>query len=633
MSIELNPEQQKAVTHREGPLLVIAGAGSGKTRIVTNRIVHLIQTGVPAHQILAVTFTNKAAQEMRERVQELTHSPVTICTFHSLGVRILRESIHHLGYDRNFIIYDEDDATKLLKAAMETVGVSEKDHPVKGVRALISNAKNQLVAPEDLKDPEHPWLGQLLSLYQNKLKEYQALDFDDLLTMTVKLLQSVPEVLSAYQERWQYLLVDEYQDTNEAQYRLAQLLSKHTGNLFVVGDPDQSIYSWRGANIHNILYFQRDWPQATVVRLEQNYRSRDLLLQAANRLISHNKERLEKKLWSARGEGNKIKLHVAEDERLEAQFVVRHIHAQRKTVSLDEIVIFYRTNFQSRVLEDALLREQIPYVMYGGLSFYQRKEIKDLLAFLRLLYSPGDFISFMRTINIPKRGFGEATLDKMRILAERRQQPIIELAKAVVAGECSEIRLNMKQQAALKTYLETLHELKLLSAEVSLKELVRKTMLLMDYDSVLKEDKETYEDRKANTQELIAKAAEWQATAENPSLEAFLEELSLKSTLDETGERGPSVHLMTLHNGKGLEFDVAFLVGLEEELFPHINSKDRPGAIEEERRLCYVGMTRAKEQLYLTCATSRYLWGTSRWMRPSRFLSEIPAEFIEKTRF
>lgn len=633
MSKSLNPEQFTAVQHLTGPLLVLAGAGSGKTRIVTYRIAHLIEGGAAPSSILALTFTNKAAGEMKERVHKLCSADVIICTFHSLGVRILRECIDTIGINKHFIIYDEDDSMRVLKGCLEALNIKEKELSAKVFKNLISNAKNQLISPDEIPTgtsaAEH-CLAQVYRLYQEKLKEYNALDFDDLLYLTVKLFQERRDVLEYYQNKWQFLLIDEYQDTNEAQYMLARLLVEKTHNIFVVGDPDQSIYSWRGANIDNILNFQTDYPGAKVVRLEQNYRSQSNILEAANALIKNNQGRLEKNLWSALGRGEKLALYISDDERGEANFVVNEIikHKNERGCSLNDIVVFYRTNFQSRVFEDALLRKRLPYIIVGGISFYQRKEIKDILAFLRLIHSPFDFISFERTINIPKRGFGDSAIEKLKKTAEDHKLSILDACRKVLNEEIPTVKLNSKQKENLRGYLTLFHEL--ITFDGPLEELVKEVIRKSGYLDYLKEDKETYEDRKDNINELLGKAREWSLFSENSSLAAFLEELSLKSTLDETFSSDEKIHLMTIHNGKGLEFDVAFLVGMEEDLFPHANARDSFDALEEERRLCYVGMTRAKNYLYLTSAQSRYLWGSSRFMRPSRFLFEIPKEHIQK---
>lgn len=633
---KLNPQQTLAVEHMDGPLLVLAGAGSGKTRIVTARIVNLLQMGVPVHQILAVTFTNKAAGEMKERVREMTYKTPLICTFHSLGVRILRRCADHLGYGRDFTIYDEDDAHKLIKICMNEAGIKDREIQPKYFKQMISQAKNQLISPENVDDKELTSKKELLfpgiyDSYQKKLGEYNAFDFDDLLFLTVRLFRECPDVLEHYQKLWNYLLIDEYQDTNAAQYTIAQLLVEKSENIFIVGDPDQSIYSWRGADINNILSFEKDYPQAKIIRLEQNYRSRANILKAANELIRFNDNRYDKELWSDLGEGEKIVVYRAESDRDEANFVVEKIcKHERNGVAYSEVVIFYRTNAQSRVFEDALLARRIPYVIVGGISFYQRREIKDLLAFLRMVQTGADFVSFVRTINLPKRGLGLTTINKMRIEAEKRDLEIFDFCEALIeSGGClGGLKLSSKQKAGLSEYLRVLCHLRKVAKEDSLSALVMAVLRETGYLDYLREDKETFEDRRANLDELVAKAIDWEESCEGGELCNFLEELSLKTTLDEANAEKDRVSLMTVHNGKGLEFDVTFLVGMEEDLFPHANSRGNYCAVEEERRLCYVGMTRAKEFLYLTSARMRYLWQEQRVMRQSRFLSEIPEEYL-----
>ncbi len=635
-SSELNPVQVEAVNHIDGPLLVIAGAGSGKTRVVTYRIAQLIDAGVSPAQILAVTFTNKAAGEMRERIHSLLprFDHPTICTFHSLGVKILRESIQHLGYATNFLIYDEEDSNKLLRACLQSVGITKE---VKLFKGLISNEKNELHSPSDVEIGDLPQSVQkvfveVYSLYQQRLREANALDFDDLLYLTVRLFQKHPDVLAHYQEQWPYLLIDEYQDTNQAQYLLSRLIVGEKCNIFVVGDPDQSIYSWRGANIQNILNFERDYPGAKIVRLEQNYRSSTNILDAANTLIQYNHSRYEKNLWSDKGEGEKITLFVGENEREEAGFVVNeieHLHTFHQ-IPLSQMTIFYRTNFQSRIFEDFLLRRRLPYVIVGGISFYHRKEIKDLLSFLRMICSDHDFVSFERTLNLPKRGIGATTLEKIRTAAANKEISLFNFCVKLVRGEEDSVRLSAKQREGLKEYTLLIQSLRDLYTSVSLQKLVIETIRQSHYLDVLREDKETFDDRRGNVDELVAKAHEWEVMNDTNLLEPFLEELSLKGSIDEANFSDDKVNLMTIHNGKGLEYTVAFLAGMEEELFPHANSRNSFEAVEEERRLCYVGMTRAKERLYLTAAETRFLWGQHRMMRPSRFLREIPKKYIDK---
>lgn len=628
----LNPNQLVAATHLEGPLLVLAGAGSGKTRIVTQRVAHLIKMGIPPSEILAVTFTNKAAGEMQSRIAKLCQKKILACTFHSLGVRILRESMHHLERSNDFIIYDEEDSLKLLKVCIKTAGIKDEKSETKRLHNEISVAKNALRHPADISD-ENEELKKVYTLYQEALKEYNALDFDDLLFLTVQLLQEHPDVLAQYQRRFRFLLIDEYQDTNLAQYTLTRLLVATHHNIFAVGDPDQSIYSWRGANIQNILNFKSDFPGATVITLEQNYRSRNNILQAANALIENNQKRYEKRLWSNRAAGEPIELYICESDRAEAQFIVDRLlkHQRQEGISLNECVVFYRTNSQSRTIEDALLKYRVPYQIVGGLSFYQRREIKDLLAFLRLLVTDYDYLAFMRTINLPKRGLGEASLVQLKQLSEEQNLSILATCRRAVNGEIA-AKLSAKQREGVAQFIQSIDRLRMrLAAKLPLKELLSELITEMGYLSYLKEDPESYEDRRSNVAELLSKAAEWEREAEVPELQNFLEELSLKSSAEESQVQDEQVRLMTLHNGKGLEFQVVFISGMEEEIFPHINSRDTEAQIEEERRLCYVGMTRAKDHLYLTAARQRYLWGTARLMRPSRFLKEIPTEFLKAT--
>ncbi len=599
----LNPRQQEAVNHVEGPVLVLAGAGSGKTRVVTFRIAHLLDMGVPASEILAVTFTNKAAEEMRHRIHKMAGVYVLTCTFHSLCARILRESITALGYTKDFVIYDADDSEKLLKECF-----SGEKAELKTIKFEISQAKNNLTEITD-----DPITREVYKLYQEKLKAYNAVDFDDLLFLTVRLFKEHPDILESYQKRFSFILIDEYQDTNAAQYTLIKLLANHN-NVFAVGDPDQSIYSWRGANIQNILNFEKDYPGAKIIPLEQNYRSTNTILRAANALISRNIGRKEKDLWSELGNGEKIGFYICDHEKQEAEFVVKRI--KHHQIPLKECAIFYRTNFQSRVFEDALLKEGTPYTIIGGLSFYQRKEIKDILAYLRMLVGGFDFLAFARSINLPKRGIGPSSLEKIQKASEENNIDIFTAA--------SEIPLSLppKAKAGLQEYVELILRLRRMK-DLPLHELIEKLLEESRYLEYLKEDPETCAERRENLQELVSKAAE----TENVTLTSFLEELTLKGSTDVIV--GETVNLMTFHHGKGLEFKLVFLVGMEEDLFPHMNSIDSPEGLEEERRLCYVGMTRAKEYLYLTASRVRFLWGGLRRMRPSRFLSEIPAEFLQ----
>lgn len=634
----LNQEQKQAVFNVQGPLLVLAGAGSGKTRVVTSRIAHLLAAETPPHQILALTFTNKAAAEMQKRVRDLGYAEVLICTFHSLGAKILRDCADHLGYCKDFSIYDEEDSLKVIRQCMADLGVESRDIQPKYFKYKISHAKNQALCPEsldcrDLKSEKEKLFPQIYEAYQKKLLQNDAMDFDDLLFVTLRLLKECPQVLEYYQEFWRYVLIDEYQDTNATQYSIANLLVQKHRNLFVVGDPDQSIYSWRGADIQNILNFKSDYPDAQVIRLEQNYRSSENILEAANALIQNNQGRYEKTLWSSLGRGDPIRVYRASSDREEASFVVDCIDQHRREgTPLEETVIFYRTNAQSRLFEDALLARSIPYSIVGGISFYQRREIKDVLAFLKLLIAGSDRVSFERTINLPKRGFGPSSLQK--IFSFSRDYPdlsLLDYCKALLEETVEGPRLNRKQKASLAEYLAILSELKTLSQEISLSALVSETLKKTAYIDYLRQDKESFDDRKANVDELFAKAIEWEESRQEPLLADFLQELTLQTSLDEAEKE--CIYLMTLHNGKGLEFDLAFLVGMEEDLLPHANSRGDIDAVEEERRLCYVGMTRAKKHLYMTSSSSRFIWQELRRMRQSRFLREIPEKYLERYEF
>ncbi len=626
----LNPQQQQAVEHMEGPLLILAGAGSGKTRIVTHRIAHLLKMGISPSEILAVTFTNKAAEEMRRRIEGITRQSILACTFHSLCARILRASIAFLGFSTNFVIYDEDDSEKLLRTCMEMLHLKEEKGALKRYRAAISAAKNALIGPKEFAPDEGESIERDVYIaYQGKLKESDALDFDDLLFKTEQLFREFPDVLSSYQDRWRFILIDEYQDTNVAQHAVVKQLAARYHNVFAVGDPDQSIYSWRGAEIQNILNFSTDFPGAKQVLLEQNYRSRVNILEAANHLIQNNSHRYKKRLWSERGRGEPIKLYEAHSDREEATFVVSEIMRlhREKRVPLRECVIFYRTNFQSRAFEDVLLRRKIPYTIVGGVSFYQRKEIKDMLAFLRLLVNSADGVAFRRTINIPKRGIGEGALEKIGNCAEEAGRPILDVCEEI-AGGTLQVQLTSRQREGIKKYVRIIQELRAKKESVPL--LIRNVLMRTGYKEYLQEDPDTAEERWQNVEELVSKAMEWEEEMEEPSLVAFLEELSLKSSADEKAHAQDAVCLMTLHHGKGLEFTAVFMVGMEEGLFPHFHVQYAAHLLEEERRLCYVGMTRAKDYLCLSRAASRLLWGAVRNHAPSRFIAELPFALMRR---
>ncbi|MFA6501354.1 MAG: UvrD-helicase domain-containing protein [Parachlamydiales bacterium] len=627
----LNNEQQDAVDHIEGPLLVLAGAGSGKTRVVTMKIAKLIDIGVDPNQILAVTFTNKAANEMVSRVKEITSKNVIICTFHSLGAKILRESIDKIGFTNNFIIYDEEDSLKLLKECLGMLNFKEEKDTLKKIKYKISTCKNELLDIANLDNSllSNPEI-EIFRLYQNKLKSLNAVDFDDLLYLVIFLFKKNPEVLKHYQNKWKFILIDEYQDTNFTQYNLAKLLSVSHQNICVVGDPDQSIYSFRGAKYQNILNFDKDFENAKIIKLEKNYRSTSTILEAANSVIEKNTNRYEKKLYSEKKEGEKIYLFKAASEHLEASFVAEKIlkHHLKDKINLNDTAIFYRTNFQSRIFEDILISQNIPYIIYGGISFYQRKEIKDILAFLNLIISDSDFLAFSRTINIINRGFGKTTLNKLFSICEKLNLPIIKLLYEIQTNQnFNEIRLNSAQKENLSIYLNALKELRNdYNQNVPLDELITNSLSKLGYFNYLKEDPDTFEDRKKNVDELVTKAYEWQ-NEKNEKLDLFLQELTLVSSKIEKPLEN-SIKLMTLHNSKGLEFECVFIVGLEEDLLPHVNCKNSFEDLEEERRLFYVGMTRAKRYLYLTNSEYRFMWGSSKFSIPSRFIKELPKKCI-----
>lgn len=628
-NILLNSKQQEAIDHIEGPLLVLAGAGSGKTSVVTMKIAKLIQIGVDPSSILAVTFTNKAANEMSQRIQNITSKNVLASTFHSLGARILRESIHHLGYTNNFSIYDEEDASKLLDECISSLNIKEDRSFSKKLRYKISNLKNEYI---DLDNPNAFSILtktelDIFRLYQNKLKSCNSLDFDDLLFLPIKLFSTNNEILSFYQKRWSFILVDEYQDTNFVQYLLMKMLSQKHQNICVVGDPDQSIYSFRGAKYQNILNFDKDFQDAKIVKLEKNYRSTPTILNAANILIKNNKNRFEKNLFSEIPDANKITLFKAENEQLEASFVVQKIlELKKQNLELQDIAIFYRTNFQSRVFEDILLSQNIPYIIYGGISFYQRKEVKDILAFLKLIVSDSDFLAFYRTINIFSKGFGKTTMNKLFFLSEKNQVPILKLLKELLDYPKEDLKLSSTQKNNIQAYLANIYELRdLYSKNQDIEELIVQIISKMHFLEYLKQDPDSYENRKENIDEFITKAILWQEDNQK-SLPTFLQELTLSTEKNKNSDEF-SLKLMTLHNSKGLEFEAVFIVGLEEDLFPHVNSKNSNDEIEEERRLFYVGMTRAKKYLFITHSQNRFLWGSVKYSIPSRFLKELDKRY------
>jgi DNA helicase-2/ATP-dependent DNA helicase PcrA len=633
---DLNPAQKEAVLTTEGPLLVVAGAGSGKTRVLTYRVAHLIRAvGAKPNEILAITFTNRAANEMRERLERLlgdTARAIWILTFHSACGRILRREAPRLGYRTNFTIYDQADQVRLVKAIIEEEGFDPKRFVPRGIHAEISRAKNQLIGPEEYKRRVESFWNQtaadVYERYQQRLHASNAVDFDDLLFLTVQVLERFPEARERWQKAFRYVLVDEYQDTNHVQYRLLQLLAEKHRNVCAVGDPDQSIYAFRGADIRNILEFERDFGETKTVALEQNYRSTNAILRAANAVIANNRERKPKELWSELGEGEPVHVVEVEDEHAEARFVAAEIAALVEGgLSSTELAVFYRTNAQSRVLEDVLVRQGIAYQVIGGPRFYERAEIKDLIAYLQVIDNPYDAVSFVRIANRPRRGIGDASLARLQTYADAQGSSLWEATE--FAEEAGVAGKPLRALRGLRTVLESLMAGAL---ELDVPDLIEKVLDRSGYLEA-REAERTIEARGRieNLQELVGVAREWQAAAAEPNLSGFLQEISLYSDQDAMRGEESLVTLMTLHNAKGLEFRAVWLIGVEEGVFPHVRSIEEQG-IEEERRLCYVGMTRAMERLTLTHASSRTLWGNRAYNLPSRFLDELPEQGVERER-
>jgi len=632
---DLNPKQEEAVLHTEGPLLVLAGAGSGKTRVITRRIAYLIGcAGVPPWNILAVTFTNKAADEMKRRVADLLGQEgmkVWVGTFHSTCVRILRKHGASLGLRSSFVIYDEGDQLSLMRDCLRALSLSEQALNPRAVLSRISRAKNELLSPEEYalvaNDLMEERTAQLYRIYQERLEGWQALDFDDLLMQTVRLFERHPEVLAAYRDLWRYILVDEYQDTNHAQYRLIHLLAGAHGNLCVVGDDDQSIYKWRGADLNNILDFERDHPGCAVVRLEQNYRSTQQILTAAGGVVAHNADRKGKTLWTDKAAGEPIVLYRCLDEADEALFAVGIIRRQvaEEGATYDDYAVFYRTNAQSRVLEDALRQALIPHVIVGGLRFYERKEIKDLLAYLRWIINPADIVSFKRILNAPARGVGPATVAKLELLAIQDKCTIWEACQRAVREKL----LATRQRASMDGLLRLIEEARSKSDVIPLPELIAELTTASGYAEELQAERTPEaQSRLENLKELVTAAQEFVERHEE-GLQGFLDSVALISDIDQYAEGRGAVTLMTLHMAKGLEFPTVFMAGMEEGILPHAFSMTDEREVEEERRLCYVGMTRAKRRLYLTSARQRRLYGSKSFNLPSRFLDEIPPDVLE----
>ena len=635
----LNPMQKEAVLHTEGPLLILAGAGSGKTRVLTHRIAYLIEEKeVNPWNILAITFTNKAAGEMRERVDSLVGfgaENIWVSTFHSTCVRILRRYIEHLGYTTSFSIYDSDDQKTLMKQVFKTLDIDTKQYKERSVLGIISSVKDKLISPEEFllnagQDFRQKKVGEIYREYQNQLKKNNALDFDDLIVKTVELFQNDSQILDYYQERFRYIMVDEYQDTNTAQFKLISLLASKYGNLCVVGDDDQSIYRFRGADIENILSFEQTFPGARVIKLEQNYRSTQNILDAANGVIRHNRGRKEKSLWTANGTGDEILFKQFDDARDEADYIARQIRDSE--FSYQDQAVLYRTNAQSRLLEERCIFYNVPYRLVGGVNFYQRKEIKDILAYLKTVANGVDDLSVLRIINVPKRGIGATSMGRVTMFASEHGMSLYSALKEarMVPGlgkAVEKIGRFISQMECFRAMAQ--------SEEYSIQDLIEAILEETGYEEELKAEGEIEaETRMENIQELINKAAAYEEDSQHPSLDEFLEQVALVADIDNVDSSEDRVTLMTLHSAKGLEFPKVYLAGMEDGLFPGMMavSSDDPTDMEEERRLCYVGITRAKKELVITAARKRMTHGETRYCKPSRFVEEIPAELLKEER-
>ncbi len=630
----LNEPQREAVTHGEGPLLILAGAGSGKTRALTRRIAYLVGTE-QAHpsEILAITFTNKAASEMRERVMQLVGArakAMWVMTFHSSCARMLRSDAERLGYTRGFTIYDEADSVRLVKRCIEELGVDPKRFPPRGIKRQISDAKNQLLDADAYRIKVGSYFEQtaaeVYELYEQRIHSMNAMDFDDLLFRCVNLFELFPEVLDRYRRAFRHVLVDEYQDTNHAQYRWLRLLADEHRNLAVVGDDAQSIYAFRGADIRNVLEFENDFPDATVVKLEQNYRSTQTVLDAANALIANNRSQKPKHLWTDSGQGEPVHLRELEDEHAEARFVAgeieRHVDGGG---SRDDLAVFYRANAQSRVLEDTLVRYGVGYQVIGGTRFYERAEIKDALGYLTLLVNPHDVVAFGRVVNSPRRGIGDTSQARIVAHANTVGEPIFDVALTPedIPG------LGAAAVKAVGRFMDTMEKLRDAAEGSSVGDLLEQTLGDTGYTDALQAERTIEsEGRLENLEELVSVAREYDSTADEPSVEEFLQQVALFSEQDSLRDDDGVVTLMTLHNAKGLEYDTVFMIGMEDGVFPHSRSIEA-GDIEEERRLCYVGVTRARKELYMTHARTRAMYGGREWNVPSRFLGEIPSELSD----
>ena len=632
-SDDLNPAQLEAVRQTEGPLIIFAGAGSGKTRVLTYRVAYLLQQGVSPFRILAVTFTNRAAQEMRQRAINLAGPvgrDVWISTFHSLAVRILRQEVQYTPYDRNFVIYDQDDQATLMKHCLRELSLDDKQFRPRTLLAAIGGLKNELVEPNEFeqktRDEREAVLARVYKLYQAKLREQNALDFDDLLFQTVDLFRAQPLVLEHYQHRFQYVMVDEYQDTNRAQYTLVHQIAAGFENLCVVGDDDQSIYGWRGADISNILEFERDYPEAQMIKLEQNYRSTQRILTVANSVIANNKGRKPKQLWTSNRIGEPICYYQADDERDEARFVLAMIERLRQTEEMQyrDCAVFYRTHAQSRSFEEECIRSSIPYRIFGGIRFYERKEIKDILAYLRLVANPADDISLRRVLNVPRRGIGETALAQADQIARSSGKSLREVLSD------PELQASLGRTAiALKGFFDMIERWSQQQEIMPVTALAEAILADTGYRAMLQaEPPVEAETRLENIKEFLGVTREYDEQGEDESLVGFLEQLALVTDVDNYRDDENAIVMMTIHSAKGLEFPVVFLTGMEEGLFPHTRALGEEQELEEERRLCYVGITRARQRLFLSWANRRFLHGSGMYKEPSRFLAEIPDEFM-----
>ena len=632
----LNPQQAEAVINTEGPMLIMAGAGSGKTKVLTCRVANLLQKGVRPYRILAITFTNKAAAEMRERVNNMSGpaaKDVWLFTFHAFCARFLRMEIDKLpGYGGNFAIYDTADSQNLIKQILKEMNLDDKRFQPSGILSRISNAKNALQDAASFArqagDFYEQKVADIYSRYEQKLQLNNALDFDDLLMLSIKLLQENKEVREKYQDRFDYLLVDEYQDTNHAQYLLTKFLAAKHRNICVVGDADQSIYGWRGADIQNILDFEKDYPDAKVIKLEQNYRSTQIILDAANAVIENNTGRKPKNLWTENKSGADIIYFQAVDERDEARFVIEQLQNLQRTENkkLGDMAILYRTNTQSRIFEEMLIKSGISYNMVGGLKFYERKEIKDIIAYLRVIFNPADSLSLLRIINVPKRGIGDASLAKIQAYAAANNVSLFEAVSNAAAID----GLSSRFVSKLDDLAGIIFELMNLASEAPVEDLIDRVLRDTGYLEELENERTPQaQSRIDNLHELISVAQEFAASEEENNLENFLAHVALVSDIDDTELGEDAITLMTLHSSKGLEFPVVFLVGMEEGLFPHARTLMDETEIEEERRLCYVGITRAKEKLFLSSTKMRTIYGNTVTYPPSRFLQEIPARLVK----